>query len=93
MARGKVLGGSSCTNATLYHRGSASDYDGWNVPGWAAKDVLPFFIGCEDNHEGETGSDQMLATLLLCLAFAHLNFALSCYCLLQKPCRHVAWSC
>lgn len=43
LARGKLLGGSSSTNATLYHRGAAADYDGWGVPGWAAKDVLPFF--------------------------------------------------
>lgn len=53
MARGKVLGGSSCTNATLYHRGSAEDYDSWGVPGWGAKDNLPFFIACEDNKEGQ----------------------------------------
>ena len=52
IARGKVLGGSSSTNATLYMRGTAADYDGWNVPGWAAKDVLNWFIKCEDNSRG-----------------------------------------
>ena len=43
LQRGKVLGGSSCTNVCLFHRGSAQDYDDWSVPGWKASDVLPFF--------------------------------------------------
>lgn len=43
LQRGKVLGGSSCTNVCLHHRGSAQDYDDWGVPGWKAEDVLPFF--------------------------------------------------
>lgn len=34
LARGKILGGSSCTNVLLHHRGSKADYDGWNVDGW-----------------------------------------------------------
>jgi choline dehydrogenase len=38
-----VLGGSSCTNVCLHHRGSADDYNMWNIPGWYANDVLPFF--------------------------------------------------
>ena len=49
MARGKLLGGSSSTNATLYHRGTPKDYDEWGVPGWAAQDVLPWFTKCENN--------------------------------------------
>lgn len=43
LQRGKVLGGSSCTNVCLHHRGSAQDYDDWGVPGWKSSDVLPFF--------------------------------------------------
>jgi hypothetical protein len=39
----KVLGGSSCTNVCLHHRGSAEDYNEWNVPGWTATEVLPVF--------------------------------------------------
>jgi GMC oxidoreductase len=39
----QVIGGSSCTNAMLFHRGSSSDYDNWGVLGWSAKDVLPYF--------------------------------------------------
>jgi choline dehydrogenase-like flavoprotein len=49
LARGKVLGGSSSTNATLYHRGTPTDYDEWGVPGWTSRDVLPWFTKCEDN--------------------------------------------
>ncbi|CAM9929918.1 unnamed protein product [Choristocarpus tenellus] len=47
LCRGKVLGGSSCTNAMLYHRGTESDYDSWGVEGWGAKDVLPYFTKAE----------------------------------------------
>jgi choline dehydrogenase-like flavoprotein len=49
MARGKLLGGSSSTNATLYHRGTPADYDAWGVPGWSSKDVLTWFTKCENN--------------------------------------------
>lgn len=51
VARGKVIGGSTSTNATLYHRGTAEDYDAWNLEGWQSKDVLPFFRNIE-NHPG-----------------------------------------
>ena len=37
LCRGKTLGGSSCTNVQLYHRGSAADYAAWvqaGATGW-----------------------------------------------------------
>ena len=49
LARGKLLGGSSSTNATLYHRGTPEDYDAWGMPGWSGKDVLQWFVNCENN--------------------------------------------
>jgi hypothetical protein len=49
LARGKLLGGSSSTNATLCHRGTAEDYNSWGLPGWTADDVLPWFVSLEDN--------------------------------------------
>lgn len=52
LARGKVLGGSSATNATLYMRGTRSDYDSWGMSGWGAKEALYGFIKCEDNGNG-----------------------------------------
>jgi choline dehydrogenase-like flavoprotein len=53
LARGKTLGGSSATNATLYLRGSPGDYDSWGLPGWSSKDVLPWFVSGETNSKGE----------------------------------------
>jgi choline dehydrogenase-like flavoprotein len=49
MARGFVVGGSSCTNATLYHRGAARDYDAWGLPGWSSSDLAPWFEAAECN--------------------------------------------
>lgn len=50
--RGKTLGGSSSTNAMLYVRGAACDYDHWAAlgnKGWGSKEVLPYFIRAENN--------------------------------------------
>ncbi|GAB6025287.1 hypothetical protein CHUAL_010704 [Chamberlinius hualienensis] len=48
--RGKVLGGSSSTNALIYLRGSKNDYDYWakmgNI-GWSYNEVLPYFLRSE----------------------------------------------
>jgi choline dehydrogenase-like flavoprotein len=50
LCRGKVLGGSSCTNVLLYNRGSARDFDKWQVPGWSSTNVLDYFKKSENNH-------------------------------------------
>ena len=45
-ARGKVVGGSSSTNAMAYVRGNALDYDRWaaaGAHGWSHDEVLPYF--------------------------------------------------
>lgn len=47
-----MLGGSSCTNVCLHHRGSAEDYDDWGVPGWSAAEVLPFFKASQKDMTG-----------------------------------------
>jgi choline dehydrogenase len=52
LPRGKGLGGSSGMNAMLYVRGRPLDYDLWDVPGWAWKDVRPYFLKAEDNARG-----------------------------------------
>jgi len=45
-ARGKVIGGSSSTNAMAYVRGNRLDYDRWaagGLPGWSHAQALPYF--------------------------------------------------
>ncbi|WP_373504066.1 GMC family oxidoreductase [Aestuariivirga sp.] len=45
-ARGKVIGGSSSTNAMAYVRGNRGDYDRWasqGLAGWSYEKVLPYF--------------------------------------------------
>jgi choline dehydrogenase len=57
LPRGKVLGGSSSINGTMYIRGAAADYDAWaasGLPGWGYADVLPYFKRSEHNWRGET---------------------------------------
>ncbi|WP_022801985.1 GMC family oxidoreductase [Deinococcus ficus] len=44
--RGKVLGGSSAINATIWIRGSRRDFDAWGE-GWRWADVLPAFRALE----------------------------------------------
>jgi choline dehydrogenase len=45
LAQAKVLGGCALHNATVYVRGSRSDFDTWGkvAPGWSFDDVLPHF--------------------------------------------------
>lgn len=48
--RGKVLGGTSAINASLYIRGHKKDYDTWMQQGnlgWGWDDVLPYFMRSE----------------------------------------------
>jgi choline dehydrogenase len=52
LPRGKVLGGSSSTNAMAYVRGNAADYNDWAAfgnRGWGYADVLPAFKKHEHN--------------------------------------------
>ena len=49
-ARGKVIGGSSSTNAMAYVRGNRGDYDRWASQGlteWSYEKVLPYFRKAE----------------------------------------------
>ncbi|MDB5582435.1 MAG: choline dehydrogenase [Bradyrhizobium sp.] len=53
--RGRVLGGSSAVNGTIYVRGNRSDYDHWaqlGNRGWSYDDLLPLFQRMEDGASG-----------------------------------------
>ncbi len=54
LPRGKVLGGSSSTNAMAYVRGNSTDYDQWSAlgcQGWSFDEVLPYFLKSEHNED------------------------------------------
>ena len=67
-ARGKVVGGSSSTNAMAYVRGHRGDYDRWaqaDLPQWSYDRVLPYFRRQESWEGGADrwrGSDGPLTT-------------------------------
>ena len=50
--RGKVLGGSSSINGLVYIRGQPEDYDGWRIPGWTFRELLPYFKKSENQARG-----------------------------------------
>ncbi|KAI9070319.1 GMC oxidoreductase [Trametes sanguinea] len=48
--RGKILGGSSSTNALIYHHSSPEDFDEWvslGATGWSYDDLRPYFKKAE----------------------------------------------
>lgn len=47
--RGKVLGGSSSLNGMAYVWGDPVEYDGWNLAGWSAAELQPYFRRMEAN--------------------------------------------
>ena len=54
LPRGRVLGGSSSINGSIYIRGHRSDYDDWAAwgnPGWSYAEVLPYFKKSENNEQ------------------------------------------
>jgi choline dehydrogenase len=64
--RGKVIGGSSSINASVYMRGLPQDFDDWRDlgnPGWGWSDVLPSFQRSENfvNRADNRNSDGPLA--------------------------------
>ncbi|MGZ8312557.1 MAG: GMC family oxidoreductase [Allosphingosinicella sp.] len=55
LPRGRLLGGSSAINGTMWIRGAAADYDCWRhrgLAGWGYADVLPYFKRAERHWKG-----------------------------------------
>jgi choline dehydrogenase len=52
--RGRVLGGCSSINGMVYYRGHKREYDEWNIPGWAWKDLEPYFHKLENYSASST---------------------------------------
>ncbi|HEX2174190.1 MAG TPA: GMC family oxidoreductase N-terminal domain-containing protein, partial [Dehalococcoidia bacterium] len=64
LPRGRVMGGSSSINGTVFLRGIPEDFDEWAAAGnsaWAFEQVLPYFRKCErdadfaDDFHGTSG--------------------------------------
>jgi choline dehydrogenase len=54
LPRGRVVGGSSAMNGTLFTRGLPEDFDRWSVEGneaWSYEQVLPYFKKLETDHD------------------------------------------
>lgn len=65
LPQGRVVGGSSSINGLAHSRGQSADFDDWAAagnPGWAYRDVLPYFKRSErrigpgdDRYRGRAG--------------------------------------
>ena len=56
LPQGKLLGGSSSSNGTVYSRGLPLKFDEWSkmgCPGWSFNEVLPYFKRLEDYPSGD----------------------------------------
>lgn len=51
IVRGSVVGGSGAVNGGYFCRGLPEDFDGWRLPGWAWRDVLPHFRAIESDRD------------------------------------------
>lgn len=57
LMRGRTVGGSGAVNVMIHTRANRADLDGWAAlgnPGWAFKDVLPFYRLSEADPGGDT---------------------------------------
>ncbi|RDW83061.1 hypothetical protein BP5796_04552 [Coleophoma crateriformis] len=57
---GGLLGGGSSINFMMYTRAQGIDFDSWNTPGWAAKDMIPLCNKLETFHPQGPEIDQSM---------------------------------
>mgnify|MGYP003878672927 CR=1 FL=1 len=79
LPRGKVFGGCSSTNATVYVRGHPENFNGWardGCEGWSYDEVLPFFKKAENCRYGVLWPMCACVCVLLLHPLGH--FLLSC---------------
>ena len=50
--RGKVMGGSASINIGSWSRGTAANYNSWNLEGWDWENVLKWYLKIEDSDRG-----------------------------------------
>ncbi len=50
--RGKVMGGSASINIGSWSRGTAANYDSWNLDGWDWQTILKWYLKIEDSDRG-----------------------------------------
>lgn len=47
--QGRIMGGGGSLMGMVALRGAPEVYDNWNLPGWSAAEVLPYFLKIEDD--------------------------------------------
>jgi alcohol oxidase len=65
---GGTLGGGSSINLMMYSRAQRSDFNAWNVPGWAAKDMIPYM---QKVCTVDTASITVLETMMIPFSLRH----------------------
>ncbi|KAL8789648.1 MAG: hypothetical protein Q9213_001084 [Squamulea squamosa] len=56
-----VVGGGTVINGMFFNRGSAADYDGWEIlgnPGWGWEGLLPYFQKVSRSSEASISDDE-----------------------------------
>lgn len=63
--RGKVMGGSASINIGSWSRGTAANYNSWNLQGWDWKNVMPWYKKIENSDKGSEEYRGMNGPMLL----------------------------
>jgi choline dehydrogenase-like flavoprotein len=87
LSRGRVVGGSSALNGTIFSRGLPEDFADWvsaGAPAWSYDEVLPFYrkaehdLDLDANHHGRDGPVPVARTAREDWTPASIAFAAAC---------------